>query len=185
MLTFNPIWQQMDKTKKIFSKLLEIESIDPKILAENNVLKLCPYYWNYPFITNFLGIFIFTYILFLKNDSLINLACYVGIGVFAILVITSLKYYNTISIDIEKKTITIQSSPLSILQRKRKVINFDSIKNVTVKSNYNSTGFWYMNRRYYIPLLLKDSDEMKIIGSSKNETAIEVTENINSILREV
>lgn len=175
----------MEKTQIFIVRFQEIKTSDPKIEVNGNLVYIKPYYLNYPFIMNFACISLFIYVLFLQNDSLSNLVCFIGIGALVIMTITVLKYYNTLAIDMEKKVVTIQPSPLSLLLRKKRVIKFGHIKTVTVVSNIKTTGYWWANRRYYITLVLNDSDEIKIVGSNNNETAIKIAENMNSILKQV
>ena len=66
---------------------------------------------------------------------------------------------------------------------KKKIIKFENIRSTTVTSNSNSTGYRIAYRRYYVTLRLKDAEELKLIGSNKDETAREIAESMNAILR--
>ncbi|OSZ77351.1 hypothetical protein CAP36_13195 [Chitinophagaceae bacterium IBVUCB2] len=164
------------------SKFKEIKTIDPKVKVKDNCIYLYPFYFNYSFVTNFICIFIFVYVLTKQNDPLLNLVCYISIGGFLIFIITVLKFYNTIVIDNTHRIITIKPTKFYKFFLQEKTILFNEIKDITSVSNFYSTGFRTVNRRYYITLILKDEDEIKLIGSNKEEIASNIAENLSQIL---
>ena len=172
----------MNETIDHLSKFNEIKTFDPIVKVKKGIINISPFYFNYPFVKNFIGIFIFIYILVKQNDSILNLICYISIGMFFILIITVLKYYNTIIIDIKEKKLIIKPNIFYSLIIKKEILKFEDIKKGYTVSNFNSTGFWGANRRYYIILLLKNKKEIKIVGSNKHEIASLISENISQIL---
>ena len=113
---------------------------------------------------------------------MINLANYILIGSFITFIITALKYYNTIYINLKEKIIIIKPNIILQFLIKRETIKFENIKTTTAVSNIDSTGFWGINRRYYITLILNGAEEIKLIGSNKKETASNIAETISTIL---
>ena len=171
----------MNKSQPL-SKFQEIETFDPKILIKNNIVCLKPFYLNYSFVMNFVCIAGLIYVFTSQNDSLLNVACLVLFGLFIVLIINELRFYNTIYIDVEKKIIIIEPNIILHLLIKKKIIKFDEIKTTTVLSNINTTGFLLANRRYYITLILNDTDEIKLIQSTKKDISLKIAEKISSIL---
>ena len=172
----------MNEIRNHLSKFQEIKTFDPRVKVENDIVHITPFYFNFPFYCNFIYIFISTYILIKQNDPMINLANYILIGSFITFIITALKYYNTIYINLKEKIIIIKPNIILQFLIKRETIKFENIKTTTAVSNIDSTGFWGINRRYYITLILNGAEEIKLIGSNKKETASNIAETISTIL---
>ncbi len=172
----------MNKSQDLLTQFQEIKTFDPKILIKNNIICLKPFYLNYSFVMNFVCIAILGYVFTRQNDSLLNLACLILFGLFIVLIITELRYYNTIYINIEKKIIIIEPNIILSFLKKKKIIKFEDIRTTTVLSNVSSTGFLLVNRRYYITLILNDTEKIKLIQSTKHDTALKISEKIFFIL---
>jgi hypothetical protein len=152
-------------------ELKEIDSVDPKIVLKDRNIILLPYYWYYSFIMNFVFIGGGIYTLSNLDDTLLSLALILSIGLIIILIFGKLLYSNTVSFKPHEKEVLVQTNWWLKSFRKNRTITFEEIKNISVSSNYDSGGFWRANRRWFIVLLLKDEDEIKII-SSGNEVAV-------------
>lgn len=172
----------MKSSDSIIDAFKKIKSFDPRIKIKNNLIYISPFYFNYSFITNFLAIFLFLNILNKQNDFYINIVCILSICLFSILIITVLRFYNTICINFETKILTITPNILYQLFIKKKNIQFKNIKNCFVVSNANSTGFRIVNRRYYISLRLYNNKQIILLGSNEEEIAIIITKEISANL---
>jgi hypothetical protein len=131
----------------------------------------------------FVSIAIFIYVLTMQNDSPTNLLCFIFLGLFIVLIITELIHYNTVQIDIKNQVITICPNIILYFVISKKIIEFEKITKIIVTSNINSSGFLMAYRRYYLTLILKKSEKIKIISSSKHERAFKISELLTSVLQ--
>ena len=164
------------------TKIREIITVDPKIILENNEILIKPFYWNYSFITNFVCIGILSYAMILNRDDLLDMIAYILIGVAIITMLMQLRHYNTTYIQTEKKVLTIYPNWFFGIFLKSKSIEFTAVKRIITVSNYKASGYWIMNRRYYVIIELKNREEIKLISSNKENTAREISELITSLL---
>lgn len=173
---------KMNKPQINISKFLEIKTIDPKILIKNGLICIKPYYLNYSFIMNFVSIALLIYVLILQNDSLINLVCYILMAIGTITMLLQLRHYNTTYIDIENKVVNIYPNLFFGLFVSHSIIKFKEINKITTVSNFNESGYWLLNRRYYITVILNKGEDIKLISSNKENIAKEISEMITSAL---
>lgn len=160
----------------------EIRTIDPKIIFKSGTILIKPFYLNYSFIVNFVGIGILIYVLTLEDDYWISLGSYVLIGVASITMLGQLRHFNTTHVDIKERVIKIFPNLFFWFFVKSKAIEFKGIKKIIVISNFKTSGYWIMNRRYYITVILKTGEEIKLISSNKESTAKEISETITAAL---
>ena len=173
----------MNTTKTIISNFEEIKTNDPQVKIKNSLICLNPYYFNYSFVINFISILFLCYALTIQSDSLLNFICYLLIGLFCILTFSELKDYNIITIDLDNKSITITPNLFLHFMISKKNIEFNEIKKIIVHSNINSSGFWMAYRKYYIIVILKNGEEIKLIFSTKYVKACKISEALISIFQ--
>ncbi len=173
----------MTEFQEKLDEFKELKTFDPKIKIKNELVIIQPYYFSYSFLMNFVGIFVSAYGLTFQNETTINLIFFLLVGVMVFFIISELRTYNTVHIDIKQRKITVYPNIFLSPFKKKKVIDFDEVQKISAKSNYYSGGFWMAYRRYYIILVLKNEDEFKLIGSNKDTTAIRISEKIDSIFK--
>ena len=160
----------------------ELNSKDPLIKVEKNTIIIQPFYFYFSFVMHFVCIFILSIMLIKGNEFIVNLFSYFLIGILAFNIILELRYFNTTKFNLLQKEILILPHVLWKNKFKPKVLKFAEINNVIVKSNFSSTGFWMIHRRYYIIIQTIYATEIIIISSNENEIAIQICKNINLML---
>ena len=167
-----------------FKKLKELKTFDPKIIIEEDFIWLKPTLFNYTNLSDIFFIIFIVAILPKQKTLFMFLIFIILILVFLILLISRLSFNNSVGLDLNKRVLVIKPNALiRMFGRKQKEYNFYEIKTTGTESNFDTTGFWLANRRYYLKLILNNKEEKRVISSGKAETIDVIVNSINSIFQ--
>ncbi len=150
--------------KTIFS---ESNITDPKIVITNDRITLIPNYWNYTLITNFPLLIIVIYVLKNQTDSQVILLGILAIIIFIYNILNKLASLNLLIINIQNKTITIIPNYVTMIWKKKEIVEYKNIRNI----NYAPDTFSPLYRRFVIKIILKNSQKINLISAREEKDA--------------
>jgi hypothetical protein len=166
--------------------LLEgLDTKDPKIKASDNIIGAFPNYWNYSFISIVFGFFFgaIVYIFFIKKDDRIEPWFLIAIISLLLAMILELKYYNSIIINFSEKSISIIPNLILRPFIKKRIFFFKEVEKFEIMLNIGFFGSPTRYRRHIIGLVLKKSNEIKILSTDNYLIAKEITNRLTLILK--
>lgn len=160
----------------------QIQSKDPAVKVTGNNILIKPYYLNYRFASGvaLIGVIVYALLAF-DLDMLFTVIFVLLLIVSVIQTSIELKRYNTIIIDLAKKDLTACPNFFYRPFHSRSKWNFSEISRAYSVSNYYSGGFWLEYRRYYLVLVLKNGEEIKLLSSNKEDVAADITEKMTNV----
>jgi hypothetical protein len=147
---------------------------DPRIKVDNNYIILYPYVFNHTLVIYFFPPIAALYIMFIQRDFKLNLFGLLIILVSIVIIITQLRYCNTIIIDTAAKTVRVRPNNFLKLFVSEKVFNFNEIKDFNIRATLANAA----NVRYIISLILLNGNKIRLISTYKKNVAVELTKNL-------
>jgi hypothetical protein len=159
--------------------LSKLQGHDPKLIIEDDVIEIIPFYWNFSLVSNFIPIFISIY--FISNEiDFKNILFDITIsGIFIYNAIVQLLSCKTSIINIKNKSISIAPNILFRIFQEKKIVEFKNIKEIYIQPN----SFSLVYRRFVIKLNLSNSTDMILVSTKEKEHASKISIELSNLIR--
>lgn len=159
--------------------LTKLKGQDPKLIVEDDVIEIIPFYWNFSLLSNFIPIFISIYLISNESDFKTILLDIAIMGIFIYNTIVQLVPCKRSIINIKNKSISIVPNILFRTFQGTKIIEFKNIKDIYIQPN----SFSLVYRRFVIKLHLSVSTDIILISTKDKEHASKITTEIFNLIR--